>query len=346
MKIKIREQAGTDAVRKFDYQMAVALDYLLSEIDNDAIVLIETLEDFAVFRYIGSEIDTIDIYQVKTKDKGLYTKTDLKDDYVIGKIILTDLLFDSKANTLNIVCNNSLKGVSTEKFESFAFVDTLTDQEMSDLNKNVNEYLNDQPEFTVNPDMYWSKLLYIKSSLPFSAKEDRYTETLVGKTHNTISHCLDDENHSINPRAVFNTLKLLLDKQRRSKITSPEIELKDAISQKGISTRQLKEIINKADEINHLSKKEILQHAAIIFTSQEYLSIKNEYPTFLSYRGNLTDHAFIDAKKIIENEFRLLTTKIESLDEIVRQVSYNCTEKIPYYSLSVIQILTIIVVYS
>ena len=31
MSIKIREQAGTDAVRKFDYQMAVALDYLLNE---------------------------------------------------------------------------------------------------------------------------------------------------------------------------------------------------------------------------------------------------------------------------------------------------------------------------
>ena len=30
MSIKIREQAGTDAGRKFDYQMAVALDYLLT----------------------------------------------------------------------------------------------------------------------------------------------------------------------------------------------------------------------------------------------------------------------------------------------------------------------------
>lgn len=34
MNIKIREQAGIDAVRKFDYQMAVALDYLLSEMDD------------------------------------------------------------------------------------------------------------------------------------------------------------------------------------------------------------------------------------------------------------------------------------------------------------------------
>ena len=63
MKIRIREQAGTDAVRKFDYQMAVALDYLLSEMDNDAIILIETLEDFAIFRNHGSENETIDVFQ-------------------------------------------------------------------------------------------------------------------------------------------------------------------------------------------------------------------------------------------------------------------------------------------
>ena len=64
MIIKVREQAGTDAGRKFDYQMAVALDYLLNEIDSDAIVLIETLEDFAVFRNVGLEDEIVDIYQV------------------------------------------------------------------------------------------------------------------------------------------------------------------------------------------------------------------------------------------------------------------------------------------
>lgn len=121
MNITIREQAGTDAVRKFDYQMALALDYLLSEIDNEVIVLIETLEDFAVFYNFGSEFEKIDIFQVKTMDKGLYTKSLLNTDNVIGKIILTDFYFISKANTLNIICNTSLKGKSTENCDSFLF---------------------------------------------------------------------------------------------------------------------------------------------------------------------------------------------------------------------------------
>jgi len=346
MSIKIREQAGTDAVRKFDYQMAVAVDYLLSEIEGDTIVLIETLEDFAVFRNVGSENETIDIYQVKTKDKGLYTKTLLKSDDVFGKIILTDFYFDSKANTLNVICNTPLKGKSTEALDSFIFSEELTQSELSDLKTNALEYLKRQSDFTGEPNNYWGKLIYIKSSLPFSGKKERYEETLVGKTNSTIAHYLGDENHSINPQAVFNTLKVLIDRQRRYKIPTPEIEVDEALAKKGISTVQLKEIIDLAAATTNLSKNEILHHASTVFKPNEYKEIKREYPTYLSYKGNLADHAFIDAKKVIDEEFQKSTAIYDSLDEVVRQVSYNCVDKIPYYSLPVIQILTIVVVYS
>ena len=346
MSIKIREQAGTDAVRKFDYQRAVALGYLLSEIDSDAFVLIETLEDFAVFRNIGLEDETIDVYQVKTKDKGLYSKTTLNSDNVLGKIILTDFYFDSKANTLNIVCNTSLKGTSTEELDCFAFVEKLTPQELADLKANVVEYLGKHPDFSGKLDDYWGKLIYIKSSLPFAGKEERYEETLVGKTNSTITHYLGDEDHSINPQAVFNTLKLLIDRQRRNKIITSEIEINEALAKKGISTEQLKQVIDTAAETTHLSKNEILQHASTIFTPQEYKEIRQDYSTFLSCRANLADRAFIEAKTIIEKEYQKLTPQYDSLDDIVRQVAYNCVEQIPYYSLPVIRILTIVVVYS
>lgn len=346
MIIKIREQSGTDAVRKFDYQMAVALDYLLNEIDSDAIVLIETLEDFAIFRNIGLDYETVDVYQVKTKDKGLYSKSTLSSDNVLGKIILTDFYFDSKANTLNIVCNTSLKGAFTEELDCFLFVEKLTASELADLKETVNEYLGKQPDFSGKPDDYWGKLIYIKSSLPFCGKGERYEETLVGKTNSTIAHYLGDENHSINPQVVFNTFKLLIDRQRRNKITTSEIDINDALARKGISSDQLKGVINTAAETTHLSKNEILRHASTVFTPQEYSDIKQNYSTFLSYKANLADYAFIEAKNIIEKEYQRLTSQYDSLDDIIRQVAYNCVEKITYYSLPVIQILTIIVVYS
>ena len=348
MNIKIREQAGTDAVRKFDYQMAVALDYLLSEIDGDVIVLIETLEDFAVFHNFGSEFEKVDVYQVKTKDKGLYDKTSLYSDNVLGKIILTDFYFDTKANSLNIVCNTPLKGKSTEALDCFGFIETLTENEVKNLKTNVVEYLDNQPEFSGDVEDYWGKLIYIKSSLPFSNKDDRYIESLIGKTNNTITQYLGDENHTINPQVVFNILKLLVDKQRRNRVNSSEISVEEAIVQKGISTSQVKEVIDKVAEITHLTKNEIFQHAATIFAPQEFLKIKQEYATFLSYRANLTDQAFIDAKDMITEEYQRLTVSAEfdTLDDIVRQVSYDCMVKIPYYSLPVIQILTIVVVYS
>ena len=346
MKIQIREQAGTDAVRKFDYQMAVALDYLLSEIDTDAIVLIETLEDFAVFHNCGSELERLDIYQVKTKDRGLYDKTTIYADNVLGKIILTDFYFDSKANSLNIICNTALKGASTESLDDFVFINTLTKKELNKLKENVTDYLCKQKDFTGNVDEYWGKLIYIKSSLPFSAKDDRYIETLVGKTNGVIANYLSDENHTINPYAVFTTLKLLIDKQRRNRIMDSEIEVEDAVRLKGISTNQVKQVIDSAVASNSLKKNEIFQYASNIFSPAEYNNIKQEYPMYVSYCSNLADQAFADAKKIVTEEYQKIVLENMSLDEMVRQVSYNCEKLLPYYSLPVIQILTIVVVYS
>ena len=347
MNIRIREQAGTDAVRKFDYQMAVALDYLLSEMDNDAIILIETLEDFAVFHNHGSKNETVDIYQVKTKDKGLYEKNAMYKDNVLGKIILTDYYFDSASETLNIVCNTALKGTSTEEFEIFQFESTLSTNELAKLKANVVQYLQGEPEFKGTVDTYWGKLIYIKSPLPFSGKEDRYSETLVGKTNNAIAKHLGDENHSINPQAIFTTLKLLIDKRRRDRISQPNIDVEEAIERKGIRSSEVKNIIDQAVALHYLSKTEILQHAAQIFAPDDYLEIKDEFPTFLSYRANLADQAFLEAKKTIQEEYYSLTRKgIGTLDDIVRCTAANCIEKVPFYSRAIIQIITIVVVFS
>ena len=346
MKLKIREQSGTDAVRKFDYQMAVAIDYLLSEIDNDVIVLIETLEDFAIFRNIGLENQTVDVYQVKTKDRGLYSKSLLKTENVLGKIILTDFYFDSKSETLNIVCNTSLHGKSTQDLDSFVLVEKMTQKDLTDLKNNVEEYLKNQEDFKGKLSDYWGKLVYIKSSLPFSSKDDRYSETLVGKTYNTIAHYLKDDNHTINPYGIFNTLKLLVDKQRRTKLSSSEVEIDEALYKKGIRSKQVREVIDQAATTTNLSKNEILNHAATIFDPREFSQIKQEYATFLAYRSNLSDRAFIEAKMIIEEEYERLTFELDTMHEIIRKTANNCAEKISYYSLPVIQILTIVVVYS
>ncbi len=344
--IKIREQAGTDNGRKFDYQMAVALDYLLTEIDNDAIVLIETLEDFAVFHNYGTDFEKVDIYQVKTKNSGLYTKNLLCEDNVLGKIILTDFYFNSQANTLNIICNTHLKGTSTESLECFNFDKTLTSLELTKLKNNVLEYLKKEPYFK-KKDMseYLGKLIYIKSALPFSGNQDRYSETLVGKINNAISNYLDDENHSINPQAICNTLKLLIDRQRRNRFASDTIDIGKAIELKGINTSTVKSIIDHAAELS-LSKKEILHHASIIYSPKEFTRIKEEYAQFLSYKANLSDKVFLEAKNIVEEEYRQVTLQFGSMDEVARNVALNCIDKIPYYTIAIIQILTILVIYS
>ena len=344
MSIRIREQAGTDAGRKFDYQMAVALDYLLSEIDNDVIVVIETLEDFAVFRDFNSENESIDIYQVKTKNSGLYDKNTLFSDNVVGKIILTDFFFDSKARTLNIVVNTPLKGSDTEDLEKFSFEDKLTPKNLQKLKDSVLQYLNSDPNFNGNAEDYWGKLIYVKSSLPFSAKDDRYSESLIGKTNNTIAHYLNDVNHTINPQIVFDALKLTIEKRRLHRFVSPVVSEEEAISKKGISTEVVRKFIEDAQ--GQLTKEKILDHARRIFSASDFKSIKDSYSTYVSYAANLTDQAFLDAKEIVKNEYDVvvLIPRLNT-DEVIRQVSDRCVSKIHYYTLPIIQIITIVVVF-
>lgn len=346
MKIRIREQSGTDAGRKFDYQMAVAIDYILSEFDNDAIVLIETLEDFAVFRNFCTEFEKVDIYQVKTKNSGLYCKSSLWDDNVIGKIILTDFYFDSKANSLNIICNTHLKGASTESLECFHFEDSLTTNELAILKENVTKYLKTEPSFNDDVSKYFGKLIYIKSALPFSEKQDRYSETLIGKTNNIIVKHLGEEYPTINPQIVFDTLKMLVDRQRRYRFKSQIVDINEAINQKGINSNKVKYIIDELASRSNLSKTKIFEYASQYFSPKEFLSIKEEYPIYLTYKDNLSDKAFLDAKDIITKVHKELTFSYDFMEDLVPNVAINSAKQIAYYSLPVIQIITITVIFS
>ena len=344
--LRIREQVGTDTVRKFDYQMAVAIDYLLTEINSDVIVLIETLEDFAIFRNPGTALEEVEIYQVKTKNAGLYTKNDLYDENVLGKIILTDIYFDSKSKILNIICNQNLKGASTELFDKFIFEETLSPKELEALKFNIIEYLKAHNAPTDKIDGYIGKLVYIKSQLPFSGKEDRYEETLVGKTNAVIANYLNEENHCVNPSTIYKTLKLLIDKRRRTKIAANEISESEALEKKGIPTSEVREIIDKAYNSINLSKADILQHAAVIFSPLEYEEIKRDYPKFLAYKSNLTDKAYEAAHCFIKAEYDKLLSSCNTIDEVIITVAKNCIALVPYYSPAIIKIIAIVVAYS
>ncbi len=346
MNLQIREQSGTDVARKFDYQMAVALDYLLSEYKEGTIILIETLEDFAVLHDLNTANEKVDIFQVKTKNAGLYTKSSILENNVIGKIILTDFYFDSKANTLNIICNTNLKGSKTEHLSNFKLVEKLSPKELNQIKENVAEYIKCEPRFSEDIQKYTGKLIYIKSDLPFSEKQERYSEMLIGKTNNIISEYLDDENHCISPSVIFNTLKLLINKKRSHLFNTSSVELEEAIDKKGIKSDVVKEVIDKAVELSYLTKKEILHLASTIYPPKDFISIKEEYPRYLSYRANLSDKLFSNAKRTVKEEYEKLTPLYASLDEIALNVTKNCANKIPYYSLPIIQILTIVVIYS
>lgn len=299
MKIRIREQSGTSAIRRFDFQLAVALSYLLERIcDKNIIVVLEALEDFAIIKGFDSSEQTVDIYQVKTKSAGNYTKSLLKDDDVIGKIFLTDYFFDSSSNSLNILCNQNINLFDkTLEFDNFKFVDKLEEDELEELNVNALAYLQNNSDYSEsNVERYMGKLVYIKTTIPFQSSETPYEDMLVGLTARAISTYLGDSSNTISANAVYQACKLLIEQRTKYEL-KPGVEyaLEDLVKQKGVDIKEIHSIINDAAKRNELDKKDYFEKASLYFSPQDFLSIKDYYPEFLAKKDDLEDPLFKDA---------------------------------------------------
>ena len=345
MKIKIREQSGTDASRGFDYQMAVAIDYLLSNIDCDAIVVLETIEDFAIYYNFHEQNEELEVYQVKTKGGGLYDKNALFEDRALGKIVLSDIYANSKAKTLNIICNANFKGKRTECLDKFYFCDKFDENELQRVKENVSEFLKSKNKEMPNLDTYVGKLVYIRSSLPFSSTESRYIETLTGKTNDVIYHCVGDDCDSINPRTILSALKLIFEKKRIHKFKTSEVDEDEAIDKKGIKTSDIKKLINDAKQRCGLTKREILNHAHRIFTPRECIDIESYYSEFVSCRCNLTDEVYPKALKTVRESYKTIASECSTTEDAVRRTTEKCLQILSYYPKPIVQLIVIVVAY-
>lgn len=349
MKIRIREQSGTDTIRKFDFQLAVALSYLLENIcNNDAIVILESLEDFAVIKGFDFETQVVDVYQVKTKNNGNYTKSELKDDDVIGKIFLTDYLFDSKSNSLNIVCNQNINLCGkTLEFDNFSFSDKLTDEELKDLSEDALIYLKNNSDYDkTDVKQFFGKLIYIKTIIPFHSIETPYDDMLVGLTSRAITNYLHNPNNTINANAVYQACKFLILQRTKYKLESDaEYSLEDLIRQKGVDVKDVHRIINDASKRNELDKKDYLEYASRYFSPFDHSQIKEYYPEFLSKKDDLQDPvfriAYLKLKKIYDDG----VAKHEDYASLIDYVCQNGYNVLHNYDKPFVQLLTILVVF-
>ena len=294
--MKTREKVGSDIPNRFDYQLALSMSYLIDSTEPITII-IETLEDFAIVKNINDK-EIVDIYQVKTVNSGLITKSTLINEDVYGKLYLTDNYFDNKANTLNIISNSNLKGNETEKFDKFKIFDKFTSGERKQIYNNIEKYFKDNDIPYDQKEINSNKLIFIKTNLPL--KDSLFEKTLIGSVNELLNKNLFDQ--SINPAVVFKTLKDYFIKVRNTSIED-ELSFEDAKNKRGISSDILDLLLDNAKQSLSLSKSQILSYCNSFLTASEIIKVKNEYSNFVARSNDISDNVFIKFKKKLNDDF-------------------------------------------
>jgi len=314
----IREQTGTDVVDRFDYQLALAMYYLINSKDENICVLLETLEDFALIKNVLSSKPEIDIFQVKTKRNGLMDKSVLNNEKVYGKIYLTDFYVDHQAKSLNVICNANLKGKTTENKENFLVFDELSKNECEKIMSDIESFFLDNKVVFDIHNIDKKKLFYIRTDFPLS--DNKYEESLTGKINEFVESSLYDKDISINPSVIFKTLSQLMMKKRKIVINNG-IDLSIAVKSKGITIKEIKDIISSTEERTTLSKKDLLDYCSKYLPAYEFEKIKNSYSIYISYRNNYDDNLYKSIEKSIREIYNehLIKDRSSLIGEIIKR---------------------------
>ncbi|MFL0154123.1 dsDNA nuclease domain-containing protein [Tenacibaculum maritimum] len=151
--IKPRENAGSTASNRFDYQKNWAICKLieLSKSNSDFLLAFEFHDDIILFNS-SSNPSSIDFFQVKTKKTGKHTLNSLlkiprkSKNSILGKLLTNKINFDSETSSLNIISNShfNFKPLSKAKICCNELTDTEKTKIQSSLTSELGvKWLND-----------------------------------------------------------------------------------------------------------------------------------------------------------------------------------------------------------
>ncbi|GIP20659.1 DUF4297 domain-containing protein [Paenibacillus sp. J22TS3] len=188
IKEKPRENSGTSSSNRFDYQQDWAICKLLElhKTGNDYLLVLDYHDDVVVLDS-ENQPKQVSFYQLKTKDKGNWTMTDLlrrkkgKEGLLpsmLGKLFGCKLTFGSNTLSINFVSNATFSVELKNKDDKSVDKRTICFAELSskviaDVIKKIRDehYLTEDPEFTDITFLHVSDLIlnnretYVKGKL-------------------------------------------------------------------------------------------------------------------------------------------------------------------------------------
>ncbi len=247
LKLKPREESGSNTSRKYSFQYDLSLFILLTQHDklDDYVYLFDFHEDLVI---LNSPIkpDKIDFFQMKSKDNGNWTinaltKAEKGKLSIIGKLYLNKINFPKNTNSLNFISNAPFS------------IKELKSKEESTKKTEIHAYELDQSNLDICVNT-----LNVEHSPELCDEFEKITKFKVTKLSNKDSstHCLGELTkliHNLNPSNKINTQLAYnqiigeVSKRTRTIVTDKTLEsLDDLVEIKGISKIQFLEFLKKA----------------------------------------------------------------------------------------------------
>ncbi|MEY8761269.1 dsDNA nuclease domain-containing protein [Chryseobacterium tongliaoense] len=320
-KVKPRENAGSMASNRFDFQKNWAICKLIELMNSevDFLLAFEYHEDIIVLDSVNNPTQ-IDFYQIKTKDKGSYslknilTRKKLKDSdggSILGKLYLNKINFNTETKSLNIVSNTKFSFKSIQESQTLICCSELNEEEKKQIEGSL------KSELSIELLEEFLNIIFFHTS---ELTIEHHNEITKDKLNRLIERLYNTDikyNPSLAYRTIFDEVN------RRNNLEKEVHTYEELVSYKSISKvdfeTMLKTVVSEPDKLDVIKNKlfQLLDNAGIsLFLRRKYLDAwKDVQIQYLSLENNFFYQCIDVIKKLIdENIEKLDGTLLESLD--------------------------------
>jgi len=319
-KVKTRENSGSIASNRFDYQKDWAITKLIELSDyEDFLLAFEYHEDIIVFNS-SEEPNAVDFYQIKTKKSGKHTISSLLNkkngSSILGKLFGNKINFEDETGSLNIVtnCDYGLKNVIDGELSVKICCNKLDISEKTLIAQKLAE------ELDINwVDKYFDFIFLEKSELTIQHHSDLTQQKLnkhIEKKYEDIKF-----NPSLAYSTIFDEVK------RRNNVEKNVSNFDELIKYKSITKADFDNMIRiVSSEPNRLLKlkDEIInrldsESASLSFRRAFKKNWNNVEIEYLKQNNNLFKKILSEINLVIQSESKLLES--DSLQSTMSGIS-------------------------
>lgn len=303
---------GSDTYRRYQYQLAFAMELIVKNARNkkDFIALLDYLDDIVLIENPNSENAAITFYQIKSKAKGT-----ISINVILQKEWLEKMCYNlneiSDDNAKSVFVSNT--GVSfgnkniVRETEIVSLYDYVKAQKLYDIDKQVIDIIANTFNVDKNSARY-DKIYLLRTTLTL----DDYERQLKGELHDFAKE-LYPELTAVSVDTIFIKVNDMLRKRQAFTFDNNKlVDCEKICEKKGLSSTQLKEIINatkntQLPEFNSFRKFAIEQMKFEEYQNQ--IAFRKDYEKF--------SEEFIMHNEILMNRiFSILDSEEEKLLKI------------------------------